>query len=108
MHFEQRVPKGRVKLYAFVCLSSRRNGQSDWQNHKTICKALYELERDSTAKAISLFSYADAVHEDVDLLNKLIEERAKNEASLCTLGLKRTMTVSERNLIGWEPRCAAW
>ena len=48
------------------------------------------------------------MHEDLDSLNLLIEERALNEAKILSLNLQRTLTTPELNLVGWEPRCIAW
>ncbi|TFK62891.1 hypothetical protein BDN72DRAFT_776554 [Pluteus cervinus] len=81
--------------------------KGDWAQHKTFCKALFGFENNPGTRAITLFSLADAVHEDLDSLNFLIEERALNEAKILSLNLHRTLTTPELNLIGWEPRCIA-
>ncbi|KAF8060173.1 hypothetical protein FPV67DRAFT_333871 [Lyophyllum atratum] len=79
--------------------------QANWKDHKGICKALHSLENDPTMKTFLLFSLSDAPASDLYDLDTIIDTMANNQLRYVARVLNRSLTIPERNLIGWEPRC---
>lgn len=46
--------------------------------------------------------------EDVSILNDRANERAQSKMRILKFTLGRDLTIPERNLVAWEPRCLAW
>ncbi|KAF5354505.1 hypothetical protein D9758_012406 [Tetrapyrgos nigripes] len=73
--------------------------KADWKGHKVICKAMSSLDD------ISIYHLTDAISTDLEATNRICEENAQNETRAIQLALRRSMTVQERNLVGWQPKC---
>lgn len=46
--------------------------------------------------------------EDVSVLNDRANKRAQSKMKILGRSFGHGLTVMERNLIGWEPRCLGW
>ncbi|KAF8055228.1 hypothetical protein FPV67DRAFT_872407 [Lyophyllum atratum] len=80
--------------------------KADWKNgHKDLCNAFRAVENDRFIKAAVSGVLSDEPFSDLSRLNAIIETLVKNQARYMVLALERSLTISEQNLIGWEPRC---
>ncbi|KAJ7861464.1 hypothetical protein B0H14DRAFT_2742356 [Mycena olivaceomarginata] len=78
----------------------------DWKLHKPMCKALSAIEKSNPIAAATLFfSLPSEPTTDLNVLHNMTEAHASNILSFCTRSLQRQPTITERNLVGWEPRC---
>ncbi|KAJ7118362.1 hypothetical protein C8R44DRAFT_790625 [Mycena epipterygia] len=78
----------------------------DWPLHKPMCKALSAIEKSNPlAVATLFFSITDEPTTDLNVLHNMSEAHGSNILSFCERTLNRPVTIPERNLIGWEPRC---
>ncbi|KII94491.1 hypothetical protein PLICRDRAFT_127491 [Plicaturopsis crispa FD-325 SS-3] len=81
--------------------------KNDWRTHKGFCKAYADLERDTLFRTTSSFSRPTEPSDHYDSLHNHTEAQAQNKQRLLEQRLRRQLTVPERNLVGWEPRCVA-
>ncbi|KAF8884513.1 hypothetical protein BD779DRAFT_778840 [Infundibulicybe gibba] len=77
--------------------------KADWARHKAICKAFDALEK----MPFPLVECPDTANLDVDKTNELVQARTELEITSYRLHLQRALTTSEKNLVGWEPKCMA-
>ncbi|KAJ6496311.1 hypothetical protein C8R45DRAFT_985563 [Mycena sanguinolenta] len=77
----------------------------DWKAHKPMCKALSSIEKTPIASMTLFFSLPSEPTTDLNVLHNNSETHGSNILSFCTRSLGREVTVPERNLVGWEPRC---
>nr|GAT60082.1 predicted protein [Mycena chlorophos] len=77
----------------------------DWKTHKAFCKAIKSVEKEPMVTMGLLFSLADAPTTDLNALHNMVEAHASNIQGAVQRSLKRELTIPERNLVGWEPRC---
>lgn len=83
--------------------------KANWSSHKAICKAFKSLEAKHGADVIIPFIVAEPdLGTDEEQLNKTINMVAQIEMNALHRELRRELTVIERNMIGWQPRCLAW
>ncbi|KAJ7190580.1 hypothetical protein GGX14DRAFT_507204 [Mycena pura] len=82
--------------------------KNDWKTHKPMCKALSAIEKNNPiAAAALLFSLSPHPTTELNVLHNMGESHASNISSFCQRSLGRNLTIPERNLVGWEPRCMA-
>ncbi|KAF9468454.1 hypothetical protein BDZ94DRAFT_1246823 [Collybia nuda] len=79
--------------------------KENWGLHKKICKALNITEKNPMSRLASIFSLADAPVSNLYDLNAIIETSVQNDLRALQGNIGRHLTVPERNLIAWEPRC---
>ncbi|KAF5378487.1 hypothetical protein D9615_007134 [Tricholomella constricta] len=79
--------------------------QADWKAHKAMCKALHSLENNPILRMSLLFALSDEPSSDLYSLDTIIDTMVLNQARSLEQSLNRSLTIPERNLIGWEPRC---
>ncbi|EKM51464.1 uncharacterized protein PHACADRAFT_166026 [Phanerochaete carnosa HHB-10118-sp] len=77
--------------------------KANWKTHKALCSAYCEMQSDIAA----LDQPSGEPTEDVSVLNDRANKRVQSKMRILGLSLGRELTVMERNLIGWEPRCLA-
>jgi len=91
--------------------------QADWSKHKAVCKALRELEDAGSSMSLHFFNLAKPVSEDPETKTLTINREELGELVRLSLHadihsfeqiIGRSTNILERNLFGWEPRCAAW
>ncbi|KAJ7064326.1 hypothetical protein C8F01DRAFT_1130998 [Mycena amicta] len=88
-----------------IAYCSRECQNLDWKAHKAFCKAFKTIEKDPTATMGLLFSLSDAPTTDLNVLHNLTEAHASNMQGFSQRIIGRELTIPERNLVGWEPRC---
>ncbi|KAG6852908.1 hypothetical protein C0991_008251 [Blastosporella zonata] len=76
----------------------------NWKSHKAMCKALHSLETDEEFKSM-VETLQTAPYEDLKKLDAVTHSNLVIQLRYLRSSLKRDFNVSERNLIGWEPRC---
>ncbi|RDB18193.1 putative protein MSS51, mitochondrial [Hypsizygus marmoreus] len=79
--------------------------KADWKQHKGICRALHKLENDPTLRFTLLLQLADAPATRLYDLDTVIGAMTVTQARYVQQVLGRPLTVPERNLMGWEPKC---
>ena len=83
--------------------------KANWSSHKAICKAFKTLEAKHGANIANFFVAAEpALVADEAHLNKTIDTVAQMEMTVLLRELGRELTLIERNMVGWQPRCLAW
>ncbi|KAJ7644840.1 hypothetical protein FB45DRAFT_784839 [Roridomyces roridus] len=96
------------------CTGCRRVGycspecqKTNWKQHKPICKVLGVLETDIRAPHALVRPLPEEPIRDPEVLQSEIKEQAFWMIRFCEYQLCRDVTLEERNLIMWEPRCMA-
>ncbi|KAL1745784.1 hypothetical protein HDZ31DRAFT_81668 [Schizophyllum fasciatum] len=85
--------------------------KADWKAHKALCKAFREFEGDPasyTALSPHALGEENATHYSVDRVNKAAAQMGNKEMRLVSARLGRELSISERNIILWQPRCMTW
>ncbi|KAF7298719.1 hypothetical protein MIND_00819400 [Mycena indigotica] len=104
---EEDVQVSRCTGCLRVGYCSRECQNADWKTHKAFCKATKALENDRGAAMTLLFPLADAPSTNLDYLHNASEAHAANVQGFVQRSMGRELSVPERNLVGWEPRCMA-
>ncbi|GLB44346.1 putative zinc finger mynd domain-containing protein 17 [Lyophyllum shimeji] len=81
--------------------------QANWKEHKGICKAFQKLENEPVLRMSLLFALVDEPTTDFYSLDTIIATMVANQERYLEQVLNRRLTIPERNLLGWEPRCLA-
>ncbi|KAL1760257.1 hypothetical protein FB107DRAFT_287093 [Schizophyllum commune] len=85
--------------------------KADWKAHKGLCKAFREVEGDPQFYTV-LSQYAlgdgDIAPYSVDRVNYMAGQMGVKELHLVSARLGRELTIPERNIVCWQPRCMTW
>lgn len=81
--------------------------KENWKSHKSICKALYQLEHDASFEGL-LVDLPNTPYQRPQVLDIDISAVVSSQICYLEVFLKRDLTVPERNMICWEPRCIGW
>ncbi|KAK1221518.1 hypothetical protein PQX77_015637 [Marasmius sp. AFHP31] len=79
--------------------------KADWKAHKQICNAIKSLGSNAEEKAELTDDIPDAATDDLQTVNEICRQIMLKEACLLTSHMKRGLTLEERNMLGWQPRC---
>ncbi|KDQ11974.1 hypothetical protein BOTBODRAFT_135118 [Botryobasidium botryosum FD-172 SS1] len=88
-----------------VSFCSNECSRANWSKHKSLCKALKTYEQEPAAILFSSFSLSEEPSDHDGYLFNAGEADGKNKLRRLADLMKRPLTVDERNLVGWEPRC---
>src|SRR5271170_4328556 len=80
----------------------------DWPDHKSICKALKTLENDKAVQAVLRISLSDAPSTDIKFLDDLSAQQTQNKLRFLMLNIHKPLTIIQRNLVAFEPKCMGW
>ncbi|GJE95284.1 zinc finger MYND domain-containing protein [Phanerochaete sordida] len=86
-----------------VCYDSVDCQKADWRAHKVFCGAYSALRGD----VMALDAPPGEPSADVRTLNARAIARVVQKLRVLQFALGRELEVTERNLLGWEPRCLA-
>lgn len=81
--------------------------KENWKSHKSICKALYELEHDASSKGLFV-NLPTTPYRRLQMLDMDIHGVVSSQIRYLEGFLKRDLMIPERNMICWEPRCMGW
>ncbi|KAF6754139.1 hypothetical protein DFP72DRAFT_900491 [Ephemerocybe angulata] len=84
--------------------------KKNWKEHKTLCKALGELETTGSGMSLHFYNLSDPTAGDSINTMELTEFTNMSihaDIYFVERALGRPLDMIERNLFAWEPRCAA-
>ncbi|THV02686.1 hypothetical protein K435DRAFT_716600 [Dendrothele bispora CBS 962.96] len=98
-------PLSRCSKCQSIVYCSAACQKTDWGKHKSLCKAIASLVGDPLYRASLLFTLDDSPSIDLQSTNELCETNTRIEMGMIEKVLKRPLSVKERNMFGWQPRC---
>ncbi|KAF8963225.1 hypothetical protein BDZ97DRAFT_1661795 [Flammula alnicola] len=95
-------------LRVYYCGSTCQ--KANWSKHKGICKTMKAVESKHGSELLvpfKLHSFILSQVGNVELVNEGTHSVSGVEVTMLERELKRPLSLEERNLVGWQPRCLA-